>query len=158
MQAAVDNGATVLNLSLGGSTDSPVLDDIIQQALARGIMVFAAAGNQPGTMPTYPAAIPGVNAVTALGPGQLASYADYGSFVDMALPGTSVVYLGSQLCGAGNLGLDRLRDRRGGAGNRINCSPLVANSGCDATAISRALEIGAGRRQLADGEFQTPNS
>ncbi len=97
VQAAVDNGATVLNMSLGGATDSAVLDDILRQALGRGIMVFAAAGNQPGTTPTFPAAIPGVNAVTALGaPGQLASYANYGSFVDMALPGASVVYLGSQ--------------------------------------------------------------
>jgi len=97
VQAAVDNGATVLNLSLGGAAASAVLDDVIQQTIARGIPVFAAAGNQPVTTPTYPAAIPGVNAVTALGaPGQLASYADYGSFVDMALPGTSVVYLGNQ--------------------------------------------------------------
>ena len=40
---------------------------------------------------------PGVNAVTALQqPGQLAPYANYGSFVDMALPGASVVYLGNQ--------------------------------------------------------------
>ena len=47
--------------------------------------------------PTYPAAISGVNAVTALGsPGQLAAYANYGSFVGMALPGASVVYLGNQ--------------------------------------------------------------
>jgi hypothetical protein len=38
-----------------------------------------------------------VNAVTALGqPGQLASYANYGSFVEMALPGSSIVYLGNQ--------------------------------------------------------------
>jgi len=38
-----------------------------------------------------------VNAVTALGaPGQLASYADYGSFVEMALPGTSFVFQGNQ--------------------------------------------------------------
>jgi thermitase len=97
VQAAVDNGATMLNMSLGGTTDSAVLDDILQQAMARGIPVFAAAGNQSGTTPTYPAALPGVNAVTALGaPGQLASYADYGNFVDMALPGASVVYLGSQ--------------------------------------------------------------
>jgi hypothetical protein len=97
VQAAVNNGATVLNLSLGGAADSAVLDDVIQQALSQGIMIFAAAGNQPVNTPTYPAAIPGVNAVTALGaPGQLASYADYGSFVDMALPGTSVVYLGNQ--------------------------------------------------------------
>jgi thermitase len=97
VQAAVNNGATVLNLSLGGTADSAVLDNVIQQALAQGVMVFAAAGNQPVNTPTYPAAIPGVNAVTALGsPGELASYANYGSFVDMALPGTSVVYFGNQ--------------------------------------------------------------
>jgi thermitase len=97
IQAAVDNGATVLNMSLGGTSDSTVLDNIIQQALAQGVVVFAAAGNQPVNTPTYPAAVSGVNAVTALGaPGQLASYANYGSFVGMALPGASVVYLGNQ--------------------------------------------------------------
>jgi len=97
VKAAVDGGATVLNLSLGGTSDSTVLDSIIQQALAKGVVIFAAAGNQPVNTPTYPAAIAGVNAVTALGaPGQLAAYANYGSFVEMALPGASVVYLGSQ--------------------------------------------------------------
>jgi len=97
VQAAVDGGATVLNMSLGGTTDGAVLENIIQQALAQGIVVFASAGNQPVSTPTYPAAIPGVNAVTALGaPGQLASYANYGSFVDMALPGSSLIYLGNQ--------------------------------------------------------------
>ncbi|MBW8865455.1 MAG: S8 family serine peptidase [Verrucomicrobia bacterium] len=97
VQAAVNNGATVLNMSLGGAGDSAVLDDIIRQALAKGVVIFAAAGNQPVNTPTYPAAIPGVNAVTALGaPGQLASYANYGSFVSMALPGANVVRQGSQ--------------------------------------------------------------
>ena len=96
VQAAVNKGATVLNLSLGSSGDSTVLDSVLQQAVADGIIVFAAAGNEPVATPTYPAASPGVNAVTALsGPGQLASYADYGSFVNMALPGSSVVYLGN---------------------------------------------------------------
>jgi hypothetical protein len=47
--------------------------------------------------PNYPAAIPGVNAVTALdAPGQLASYANFGNFVEMALPGNSIVYMGDQ--------------------------------------------------------------
>jgi hypothetical protein len=97
IQAAVDNGATVLNMSLGGASDSTILDSIIRQALAQGVVIFAAAGNQPVNTPTYPAAIPGVNAVTALGaPGQLAPYANYGSFVGMALPGASVVYIGNQ--------------------------------------------------------------
>ncbi|MGD0208305.1 MAG: S8 family serine peptidase [Verrucomicrobiota bacterium] len=96
IQAAVDNGATMLNLSLGGPSDSAVLDSVIQQAIAAGIPVYAAAGNQPVSTPTYPAATPGVIAVTATQGGQLAPYADFGSFVSLALPGASVVYLGTQ--------------------------------------------------------------
>ncbi|HEY1718294.1 MAG TPA: S8 family serine peptidase [Verrucomicrobiae bacterium] len=97
MQAAATNGATVFNMSLGGAADSPVLDDVANQLLSQGVVIFAAAGNTPVSAPTYPAAIPGVNDVTALGqPGQLASYADFSPQVDMALPGTSIVYFGGQ--------------------------------------------------------------
>jgi hypothetical protein len=97
VQAAVDHGATILNMSLGSGDDSPALDSVIQQAIAQGVVVFASAGNVPVSTPTYPAALPGVNAVTALSaPGQLASYANYGNFVEMALPGTSFVYQGNQ--------------------------------------------------------------
>jgi hypothetical protein len=94
IQAAVDNGANVLNLSLGGAGDSSVLDSVIQQAVAAGIPIFAAAGNQPVGTPTYPAADSGVMAVTATQGGQIAPYANYGSFVSLALPGGVVIYLG----------------------------------------------------------------
>ncbi len=97
VQAAVNNGATVLNMSLGGSGDSSVLDGVIQQAMASGIVVFGAAGNTPVSTPTYPAAIPGVYDVTALSqPGQLAPYANFWAGDSMALPGASVVYLANQ--------------------------------------------------------------
>ena len=96
IQAAVDKGANVLNLSLGSPSDSAVLDSVIQQAEASGVLIFAAAGNQPVSTPTYPAAIPGVNAVTAAQQGQLAPYANFGDFIDMALPGTSIISEGNQ--------------------------------------------------------------
>ncbi|MGH7950885.1 MAG: S8 family serine peptidase, partial [Limisphaerales bacterium] len=97
IQAAVNNGANVLNLSLGSSGDSLILDSILRDAIADGILVFAAAGNTPVNTPTYPAALPGVNAVTALQqPGVIAPYANYGDFIDLALPGASVVYFGNQ--------------------------------------------------------------
>ena len=97
MLVAATNGATVFNLSLGGNAGSPVLNDVANQLLAQGVVMYAAAGNQPVNTPTFPAAYPGVNAVTALGaPGQLASYANYGSFVSMALPGASIVSFGNQ--------------------------------------------------------------
>jgi hypothetical protein len=90
VQAAVNAGATVLNLSLGSDGDSEVLQDVLQQAARDGITSFGAAGNTPIDAPYYPAADPGVIAVTALAqPGQLASYANSWSDSTMlALPGT----------------------------------------------------------------------
>ena len=96
IQKAWNDGATVFNLSLGGATDSVILDGVIQQVLANGGVIFAAGGNQPVTTPTYPAADTGVIAVGATQGGQLAPYSNYGSFLAIALPGASVVYLGNQ--------------------------------------------------------------
>ncbi|MGO9587825.1 MAG: S8 family serine peptidase [Limisphaerales bacterium] len=95
IQAAVDHGANVLNLSLGSAGDSSVLDGVVSLALADNIVIFGAAGNTPVDAPTYPGAIPGVHDVTALGmPGQLAPYANFWSGDNMALPGTGYVYYG----------------------------------------------------------------
>jgi hypothetical protein len=96
IQQAVNAGANPINLSLGSSSDSAVLDQVIQDAQAKGIIFFAAAGNQPVNTPTYPAALSGVTAVAATQGSQLASYSNYGSFISIALPGASVIYLGGQ--------------------------------------------------------------
>lgn len=94
---AINAGATVVNLSLGSAGDSQLLHNIITQGAARGVMFIAAAGNEPTTTPTYPAAYPEVLAVTAGGrDGQLASYANRGDFVDVAAPGSSIVYFGGK--------------------------------------------------------------
>lgn len=94
IQQAVNAGANPINLSLGSSSDSAILNQVIQDAQAQGIVFFAAAGNQPVSTPTYPAALAGVYAVGATQGNQLASYSNYGSFIAIALPGASVVYLG----------------------------------------------------------------
>ena len=94
---AVRSGATIVNMSLGGDGDSPMLDDLIAQARARGVMFFAAAGNSPTTAPTYPAANPNVFAVTAGDQsGDIASYANRGAFIDLIAPGTSFMDYGGQ--------------------------------------------------------------
>ncbi len=96
---AVDQGADVINLSLGQCGRSSSLDAIIATARAAGVVVVAAAGNgscsggsigTPET--TYPAASPGVIAVGATTTGdQLASFSRWGNWVDMAAPGAGVV-------------------------------------------------------------------
>ena len=89
---AVNNGANIINLSLGGTGDSQVLHDTIIQVAKQGIPIYAAAGNDPVTTPTYPAAYPEVKAVTATDrSGNIASYANRGSFISMAAPGDNVV-------------------------------------------------------------------
>lgn len=96
---AVNGGANVINLSLGGGGDSAVLRDLVKSVAARGIPIFAAAGNEPVATPFFPAAYPEVTAVTARGQqpsssGQatIAEYANRGSFVDLAAPDASVIY------------------------------------------------------------------
>jgi thermitase len=89
---AYNSGANVINLSLGSEGDSQLLHDAIQQVSARNVVLIGAAGNTPVTTPFYPAAYSEVMAVTAVDQGQLASYANRGSFVSLGAPGTSVVY------------------------------------------------------------------
>ena len=85
---AVQAGAQVINLSLGGADPVPIMEEVIDQASAQGILFVGAAGNSPGTEPVFPAAYPGVLAVTASSrPGQVASYANTGDFVDVMVPG-----------------------------------------------------------------------
>jgi hypothetical protein len=94
---AYNSGAKIINLSLGSEGDSPFLQDVIQQVSAKNVVLIGAAGNTPVTTPFYPAAYPQVMAVTALtADGQLASYANRGTFISLGVLGTSVVYYQNQ--------------------------------------------------------------
>jgi type VII secretion-associated serine protease mycosin len=66
---AVDNGARVINLSLGGGGDSPALAAALDYAFVRDVVVVACTGNLSASSSTkvwYPAREPGVIAVTGL--------------------------------------------------------------------------------------------
>jgi hypothetical protein len=90
--AALEAGPTLINLSLGTDTDSPFLRRLIQDIASQGITIVAAAGNEPVATPVYPAAYPEVLAVTASeSRGQIASYANFGPFVDVIAPGTAYI-------------------------------------------------------------------
>jgi len=95
---AVNSGASIINLSLGSDGDSAFLHNTIVNAHNQGVVFLAAAGNEPVTTPTYPAAYSEVIAVTASDrQGNIASYANRGSFVDVVAPGQSfVTFAGEQ--------------------------------------------------------------
>ncbi|WP_146173978.1 S8 family serine peptidase [Saccharothrix carnea] len=91
---AADHGAEVVNLSLGGPVDSPVLHDAVRYAVDRGVVVVAAAGNSGGGVPLYPAAYPEVLAVGATDwNGDLTDFSSWGEHIDVAAPGLDITSL-----------------------------------------------------------------
>jgi subtilisin family serine protease len=87
---AADNGADIINLSLSGTNPSTVIENAVQYAHAKGVLVVAAAGNayNQGNPTSYPAAYPSVLAVAAVNDSDgHASYSNSGAYVDVAAPG-----------------------------------------------------------------------
>lgn len=88
---AVDEGARILNLSLGGPKRSKAMELAVRYARDKGVVVIAAAGNSASTKPTYPAAFPGVLGVAASDENdRLYSFSNSGPWVPLAAPGTNL--------------------------------------------------------------------
>jgi serine protease len=87
---ATDGGAQVINLSLGGPLSSRILRDAVDHALAKGVLVVAAAGNT-GRRVGYPASYEGVVAVSATDDADaIAPFSSRGPEVTIAAPGVRV--------------------------------------------------------------------
>ncbi len=85
---AADNGADVINMSLGGGGSSHLMEEAINYAYKKKVVIVAAAGNSGENASGYPARYPKVISVSATGAsGEKASYSNYGAGVDIAAPG-----------------------------------------------------------------------
>lgn len=92
LERAMAEGVQVLNLSFAGNAD-PIVDKLVEAAVRQGIVVVASAGNGgAGAPPAYPAALPGVIAVTAVDKHeQLFSQANRGDYIDLSAPGVGIL-------------------------------------------------------------------
>ena len=91
---AVDDGADVINLSLGTAekTESKVVEDALKYAEERGSLVVAAAGNSATNERQYPAQYKEVLSVTSMDQfDQLSNFACWGDWVDVAAPSEDVL-------------------------------------------------------------------
>lgn len=80
---AVASGARVINVSIAGAGGSSELREAVAYAVARDVLVVAAAGNTAAAEPQYPAAYPGVVAVGAA----RSEWSARGGWVDLLAPG-----------------------------------------------------------------------
>lgn len=88
---AADQGAQIINLSLGGPVDDIVLFDAVQYAAGKGALIVAAGGNVPDGGPFYPASYPETIAVGATTSTDVRwTSCNYGEYLDVAAPGASI--------------------------------------------------------------------
>ena len=86
-----NNGAKVINLSLGGPDATTTEKNAFANLLSKGIVSVAAAGNDGNTALSYPASYPSVISVAAVNQyEQWASFSQYNGAVDLAAPGVQV--------------------------------------------------------------------
>lgn len=96
---ATDHGANIINMSLGNYAEAEFLHDALKYAYERGVVLVAASGNDNTDRPGFPAAYPEVLAVSATDSDESrADYSNYGDYIDVAAPGTSIpsTYPGSR--------------------------------------------------------------
>ena len=88
---AVDHGAKIINCSWGYFKKISVLEDAIQYALKKGVIIVGSVGNNNTMIPEYPAAFDDVITVGALTKGSSpASYSSYGSHLDFMSFGSDI--------------------------------------------------------------------
>lgn len=88
---AANNGANVINMSLGGKDDSFVLQEAVDYAWSKGVVVVAASGNNGNSSRSYPAYYSNCIAVAATDSSDAkASFSNYGNWVDVAAPGVNI--------------------------------------------------------------------
>ncbi|MCK4260619.1 MAG: S8 family serine peptidase [Halanaerobiales bacterium] len=88
---AVNNGANVINLSLGGKGYSQVLQAAIDYAIVNNVAVVVAMGNSGKNEVEYPAACTGVISVGAVdGRGEIADFSTMGRHISVSAPGVAI--------------------------------------------------------------------
>lgn len=145
---AVENGARVINMSFGGSP-ARTLEDSLNYATSRGVILVAAAGNDGLEMKFYPAAYDNVIAVGATAPDEYpANFSNSGSWVDVVAPGVDIISTVPRTGGLSDpTGYKKL------SGTSMACpyvSGLIAlliseQPGMDLNAVKKALYVGAER-------------
>lgn len=92
VRAATEQNVDVISMSLGGICWDRLFQQAIDRAVAKGIVVVAAAGNESTDQKSYPAAYNNVISVAATGKDNaLTNFSNYGTWVDIAAPGYNML-------------------------------------------------------------------
>jgi hypothetical protein len=151
----------IVNMSLGGKGDATLAIGIAQ-AVRRGLIVVAAAGNGgPGAAASFPAALPDVIAVTAVDvESKIYNQATRGEYVMVSAPGVDVwapqrggggsYVSGTSFASAWVSGALALAAGQSGSFDRVRVSQALCSSARDLGTSGRDSDFGCGLLQVSD--------
>lgn len=88
---AIEQEVDVINLSIGGNHYSSIENAAVQEAINRGIVVVASAGNDGDSLYNYPASFENVISVGSISPrGEISSFSNHNDQIDFVAPGEYV--------------------------------------------------------------------
>lgn len=88
---AIENDVDIINMSFGMYDQCFLIQQACSTAVESCISLVAACGNDAFSAPTYPSALPGVIAVSAIDDlDLLADFSNYGDYIDICAPGVDV--------------------------------------------------------------------
>ncbi|MFC5367444.1 S8 family serine peptidase [Salinirubrum litoreum] len=167
IQWAADQGADVVNLSLGGGGYTSTMKNAVSYAVNNGTLPIAANGNDSSGSVSYPAAYSECLAVSALDQNEnLATYSNYGPNTDVAAPGTDVLSTWTtstkykRISGT-SMATPVVSGVAGLAQAQYDLSPADLRSHLKATAVDVGLssdEQGSGRVDAANAVETEPGS
>jgi serine protease len=167
IQWAADQGADVVNLSLGGGGYTSTMKNAVSYAVSNGTLPVAANGNDSAASVSYPAAYDECVAVSALEAGEtLASYSNTGPKTDVAAPGSDVLSTWTtstkykRISGT-SMATPVVSGVAGLVQAQYDLSPTDLRSHLKATAVDVGLsgdEQGAGRVDAANAVTTDPGS
>jgi subtilisin family serine protease len=153
---AVSNGAKVLNMSFVGPRSGQLLE-LLEVVSRKGVVLVAAAGNGgPKAPPAFPAAFPGVIAVTAVDAADRRyPHANRGRYIAVAAPGVDVLapveggkhelLSGTSFATAYVSGIAALLLERDPTIDAAAVARLIASGADDLGPVGRDDDFGAGR-------------
>lgn len=136
---AADNGARVINLSLGGPEPSRTIKDAIDYAYNKGVLLVGSAGNS-GENILYPAAYSEVIAVGAIDENEnRANFSGYGQQLSLVAPGVNIIgFENDEQLILGNGTSFATPYVSGGAALLLSLNPYLTNS-----EVKEMLEVSA---------------
>lgn len=90
---AADNGARAINLSLAGTAGAQTLQDAVDYAWNKGVLILAGAGNNGANAPMYPAGYANAMAIASTGEADTHScFSNYAQdYISVAAPGENML-------------------------------------------------------------------